>query len=116
MKRLILSIIFLTCFQILKAETPVLTLEYKYSNSVDTVHFQKMKLDNEFCCNFVILSTPSDTVNKDVTILKHTKTGVVLGVIHGRPTKEFILQVCKQYNYLDKEYVDKLAMQVTKLK
>lgn len=116
MKKLILSILFITCLQLVKAETPVLTIEYKYSNAVDTVHFQKMKLDNEFCCNFVVISTPGDTTTQDMTILKHTQTGVTLGIIYGKPTKEFILQICKQYNYLDREYVDNLALLMTKQK
>ena len=116
MKKLILSITFLLAFQFVKAETPILTIEYKYSNAVDTVHFQSMKLDNEFCCNFVIVSTPSDTTNKDMTILKHTQTGVTLGVIYGRPTKEFILKICQQYNYLDRQYVDNLVSLMSKQK
>lgn len=43
---------FLTCFYILKAETPVLTIEYKYSNAINNVHFQKMKLVTTFVAIF----------------------------------------------------------------
>lgn len=113
MKKIILSLLFLVVFQLSKAETPVLTIEYKYSNAVDTTHFQKMKLDNEFCCNFMIVSTPNDSTNKDVTILKHTQTGVTLGVIYGRPSKDFILKICQQYGYLDRNYVDDLALKLS---
>lgn len=112
MKRIILFLLFLSTFQLSKAETPILTVEYKYSNVKDTLHFQSLKNDNEFCCNFVVLSTPGDSINKNVTILRHTETGVILGTIYGRPSKEFILKICQQYGYLNREYVDNLANQM----
>jgi len=112
MKKIILSLIFLSLFQIAKADNPILTVEYKYSNVNDTTHFQKMRLDNEFCCNFIIESTPGDSLNNDVTILKHTETGVVLGKIYGKPSKDFIIKICEQYGYLNRNYVDELAYKI----
>ena len=112
MKNILTTLLIVLCFSVVKAEPPVITLEYKYSNPTDTLHFQNMKTDNEFCCNFVIMSTEADSTNSDVVFLKHTETGVVLGKIYGKPSKEFILQICQTYGYLNKDIVDKLAYQM----
>lgn len=109
MKRILLALIFLTISNITKADNPILTVEYKYSSVKDTLHFQKMRMDNDFCCNFVIESTPSDSLDQDVTIIKHTESGVILGRIYGKPTKEFIIKICNQYGYLNRNYVDELV-------
>lgn len=112
MKKILTTLLIVLSFSVVKAETPVITLEYKYSNPIDTLHFENMKSDNDFCCNFVITSTEADSTNSDVVLLRHTETGVVLGKIYGKPTKQFILQICQTYGYLNKESVDKLAYQM----
>ena len=114
MKKLIL-ITLLLGFQIVKAETPIITSEYKYKNASDTTHFVNMKSDNEFCCNFIITSTPADS-SGNVTLLRHTKTGVVLGTFYGRPSKEFIMEICNKMGYLDSKNVDAIAENMIKFK
>lgn len=115
MKKLILIALLILGFQIAKAETPIITIEYKYKNASDTTHFVSMKSDNEFCCNFIITSSPSDS-NGNITLIKHTKTGVVLGTIYGKPSKEFIMDICNKMGYLDQDNVDKIAEGVLKTK
>jgi len=115
MKRIILIALLILGFQIVKAETPIITIEYKYKSASDTTHFVNMKSDNEFCCNFIITSTPADS-SGNVTLLKHTKTGVVLGTFYGRPSKEFIMEICNKMGYLDQNNVDKIAESVLKSK
>lgn len=115
MKKLILITLLILGVQIVKAETPIITIEYKYKNASDTTHFVNMKSDNEFCCNFIITSTPSDS-NENVTLLRHTKTGVVLGTFYGKPSKQFIMDICNRMGYLDQSNVDKIAEDMLKLK
>jgi hypothetical protein len=74
-----------------------------------------MKSDNEFCCNFIITSTPADSIG-NVTLLRHTKTGVVLGTFYGRPSKEFIMEICNKMGYLDSKNVDAIAENMIKFK
>lgn len=116
MKNILLTIAFLLTTQFVKADPPVITLEYKYTVAKDTTHFQSMKSDNEFCCNFVVVSTPADSAESNITLIKHTETGVVLGKIYGKPTKDFIVKVCQTNGFLDKQKVDKLASDMLKLK
>jgi hypothetical protein len=115
MKKIVLITLLILGFQIVKAETPIITIEYKYKNASDTTHFVKMKSDNEFCCNFIITSTPSDST-ENVTLLRHTKTGVVLGTFYGRPSKEFIMDICNRMGYLDSKNVDAIAENMLKFK
>jgi len=115
MKKLILITLLILGFQIAKAETPIITIEYKYKNVSDTTHIVSMKSDNEFCCNFIIISTPADS-SGSVTLLRHTKTGVVLGTFYGRPSKEFIMEICNKMGYLDPKNVDAIAENMIKFK
>lgn len=115
MKKIILIALLILGFQIVKAETPIITIEYKYKNASDTTHFVNMKSDNEFCCNFIITSTPADS-SGNVTLLRHTKTGVVLGTFYGRPSKEFIMEICNKMGYLDPKNVDAIAENMIKFK
>lgn len=114
MKKMILVLLLLTT-QLAKAETPIITIEYKYKNASDTTHFVNMKSDNEFCCNFIITSTPSDS-NENVTLLRHTKTGVILGTFYGKPSKDFIMEICNKMGYLDSKNVDAIAENMLKFK
>ena len=116
MKKIILLLILLTGSQLVKAESiPVITIECKYSNDSDTTHFVNLKNDNEFCCNFIVTKSPSDS-NGNVTLIKHTKTGVVLGTFYGKPSKEFIMTICNKMGYLDQDNVDKIAESMLKFK
>ena len=116
MKKIFLIIlIILTGSQFVKADnTPAITIECKYVNASDTTHFVKLKSDNEFCCNFIVTSSLNS--KEDVTLLKHTKTGVVLGTFYGRPSKEFIMDICKKMGYLDQKNVDMIAQSMLKIK
>lgn len=119
MKKLILIIlIILTGSQFVKAEnTPAITIEYKYKNVSDTtVYFTSLKSDNHFCCNFLITATPATDSTNNITLLKHTKTGVILGTFYGKPSKEFIMEICKKMGYLDAERVDVIAEGIIKMK
>ena len=53
---------------------------------------------------------------EDVTLIKHTKTGVVLGTFYGKPSKEFIMTICNKMGYLDQNNVDKIAESMLKFK
>lgn len=115
MKKIILLLILLTGSQLVKAEsTPIITIECKYSNSSDTTHFVNLKNDNEFCCNFIL--TTSLDYCENVTLIKHTKTGVVLGTFYGKPSKELIMDICRKNNFLDQDNVDKIAESMLKFK
>jgi hypothetical protein len=115
MKKLILILSLILGSQIVKAESlPAITIECKYVNASDTTHFVKLKSDNEFCCNFIVTSTLNS--NENITLIKHTKTGVVLGTIYGRPSKEFIMDICKKMGYLDSKNVDVIAESMLKMK
>jgi hypothetical protein len=115
MKKIILILSLLLGVQIVKAESlPTITIECKYVNASDTTHFVKLKSDNEFCCNFIVTSSLNS--KEDVTLLKHTKTGVVLGTFYGRPSKEFIMDICKKMGYLDQKNVDMIAQSMLKVK
>ena len=117
MKNLFLILlIVLTGSQFAKADnTPAITIEYKYKNLSDTTYFTTLKSDNDFCCNFLITSNLSDS-NDNVTLLRHTKTGVVLGTFYGRPSKEFIMDICKKMGFLDPKNVDMIAENMLKMK
>jgi hypothetical protein len=117
MKKLaLILLIILTGSQFAKADnTPAITIEYKYKNASDTIHITNMKSDNEFCCNFIITSTQADS-SGNVTLLRHTKTGVVLGTFYGRPSKEFIMDICKKMGYLDTKNIDAIAESMLKIK
>jgi hypothetical protein len=114
MKNLLLIVSLFLGFQIAKADTPKITIECKYVNVIDSLHFTKLKSDNEFCCNFLVTSGIDSTGN--ITLIKHTKTGVVLGTIYGKPSKEFIMDICNKMGYLDQENVDRIAESVLKSK
>jgi hypothetical protein len=114
MKRILLILTLFLGFQIAKAETPTITIECKYVNVIDSSHFTKLKSDNEFCCNFLLTSGIDSTEN--ITLIKHTKTGVVLGTIYGKPSKEFIMDICNKMGYLDEKSVDKMAESMLKSK
>jgi hypothetical protein len=117
MKKLaLILLIILTGSQFVKADnTPAITIEYKYKNLSDTTYFTNLKSDNDFCCNFLITSNLSDS-NENVTLLRHTKTGVVLGTFYGRPSKEFIMDICKKMGFLDPNNVDMIAENMLKIK
>lgn len=116
MKKLFLILVILLTVQFVKADnTPAITIEYKYKTVSDTVYFTDLKSDNDFCCNFLITSNLSDS-NDNVTLLKHTKTGVVLGTFYGRPSKEFIMEICRKMGYLDPKNVDIIAENMLKMK
>lgn len=115
MKKLIILFILLSFSQLIKAETlPTITIECKYVNYSDTTHFVKLKSDNEFCCNFVLVSSLNSKEN--VTLIKHTETGVVLGTFYGKPSKELIMDICNKMGYLDKDNVDRIAKSMLKIK
>ena len=115
MKKIILILSLLLGVQIVKAESlPIITIECKYSNASDTTHFVNLKNDNEFCCNFIL--TTSLDYCENVTLIKHTKTGVVLGTFYGKPSKEFIMTICNKMGYLDQDIVDKIAESMLKFK
>ena len=112
MKKLTLTLILLTIIQFAKAEgNPPLTIEYKYKSVSDTTYCSNLKLDNNFCCNFIITSSPSQT-NDNIMLIKHTKTGVVLGTFYGKPSKSFIMEVCSKQGYLDPSKVDKIVQKM----
>jgi len=116
MKKLFLILVILLTVQFVKADnTPAITIEYKYKTVSDTVYFTALKSDNDFCCNFLITSNLSDS-NENITLLKHTKTGVVLGTFYGRPSKEFIMEICRKMGYLDSKNVDMIAENMLKMK
>jgi hypothetical protein len=103
----------LTGSQFVKAESkPIITIECKYLNASDTTHFVYLKNDSEFCCNFIL--TTSLDYSEEVTLIKHTKTGVVLGTFYGKPSKEFIMDICNKMGYLDQNKVDKIAESILK--
>jgi hypothetical protein len=105
----------LTGSQLVKAESiPIITIECKYSSASDTTHFTNLKNDNEFCCNFIL--TTSLDYCENVTLIKHTKTGVVLGTFYGKPSKEFIMEICNKMGYLDSKNVDAIAENMIKFK
>ena len=115
MKKIILLLLLLTGSQLVKAESkPIITIECKYSNASDTTHFVNLKNDNEFCCNFIL--TTSLDYCENVTLIKHTKTGVVLGTFYGKPSKESIMTICNKMGYLDQNIVDKIAESMLKFK
>jgi hypothetical protein len=115
MKKIILILSLLLGSQIVSAESlPSITIECKYVNASDTTHFIKLKSDNEFCCNFIVTSSLNS--NENITLIKHTKTGVVLGTIYGKPSKEFIMDICNRMGYLDQTNVDKIADGMLKIK
>lgn len=117
MKNIILILTLCFCINFVKAsEKPPITIEYKYTVASDTLHLKEMKNDNDFCCNFVVVSSKADSTHSDVTLIKHTETGAVLGVIYGKASKKFILDICKQYGYLDKENVDRMANRIQNFK
>ena len=111
MKKLTLTLILLTIIQFAKAEgNPPLTIEYKYKSTSDTTYCSNLKLDNNFCCN----SSLSET-NDNTMLIKHTKTGVVLGTFYGKPSKSFIMEVCSKQGYLDPSKVDKIVQKMLKV-
>jgi hypothetical protein len=115
MKKIILIALLILGFQLVKAESiPIITIECKYSSASDTTHFTNLKNDNEFCCNFIL--TTSLDYCENVTLIKHTKTGVVLGTFYGKPSKEFIMEICNKMGYLDSKNVDAIAENMIKFK
>jgi hypothetical protein len=112
----LILLILLTGSQLVKAEnTPIITIEYIYKNVSDTSYFANLKSDNDFCCNFLVTSSLSES-NENVTLLRHTKTGVVLGTFYGRPSKEFIMEICRKMGFLDSNNVDMIAENMLKIK
>ena len=112
MKRIfitIASLLFLGYNGNSKPIQPKITLECVYST--EHTHFDQLMQDKDLCCTFELKTTCSDTVNESFIIVRHTETGVQLGIIYGVPTKAFILHVYKDYltDYLDKGMVQKIA-------
>jgi len=116
MKKLIITLILLTIIQFAKADgnPTLLTIEYKYKKASDTTYCSNLKSDDNFCCNFIITSSLSET-NDNTMLIKHTKTGVVLGTFYGKPSKSFIMEVCSKQGYLDPSKVDKIVADVLKV-
>jgi hypothetical protein len=48
-------------------------------------------------------------------LIKHTKTGVVLGTFYGKPPRSFIMEVCSKQGYLDPSKVDKIVADMLKV-
>lgn len=113
MKKLTLTFILLIVSQLTKAEGNPLTIEYKYKAASDTSYCSILKSDPDFCCFFVVTASPSES-NDNITLIKHTKTGVVLGTFYGRPSKKSIMEVCEKYGYLDPKVADEMALKILK--
>lgn len=77
-------------------EEPKYIIEYAYANANDTLRVISLKLDNNFCCYYDIELKASDTKN-DVCYIRDKKTGVLLGTLFGKPTKEFLLFIYENH-------------------
>jgi hypothetical protein len=73
-------------------EEPKYIIEYEYSNASDTLRVANLKADVNFCCYYDIVMKANNT-DSDVCYIKDKKTGVLLGTLYGKPTKEFLLLV-----------------------
>jgi hypothetical protein len=71
-------------------EDPKYIIEYSYVNANDTLRITNLKSDANFCCYYDIEMKASES-KSDVCYIKDKKTGVLLGTLYGKPTKEFLL-------------------------
>jgi len=93
MKKLIL--LFLLAFSIkanAKNEEPRLLLEYNYGCTCDTSRVLNMKADPNFCCYYDI-ECKANKSSEDICYIRDRETGILLGTIYGKPTKEFLLHI-----------------------
>lgn len=80
-------------------EDPKYIIEYSYVNANDTLRITNLKADANFCCYYDIEMKASES-KSDVCYIKDKKTGVLLGTLYGKPTKEFLLFIYeKQLKY-----------------
>ena len=115
MKKLTLTFILLIVAQLVKAEGNPLTIEYKYKTTSDTSYCSNLKSDPDFCCFFVVTYSPSES-SDNITLIKHTKTGAVLGTFYGSPSKKSIMDVCDKFGFLDPKKADEMALKILKFK
>jgi hypothetical protein len=71
-------------------EEPKYIIEYSYVNANDTLRVTNLKADANFCCYYDIEMKASDS-KSDVCYIRDKKTGVLLGTLYGKPTKDFLL-------------------------
>lgn len=112
MKKLIITA-FIISSQISRAEGTPLTIEYKWKSSKDTAYCDQLRQDPKLCCHFSIVASKTES-SEDVVVIRHSKTGVVLGTFYGRPPKIFIIEVCEKYGYFDTVMCDKIAEAISK--
>jgi hypothetical protein len=93
MKKLILlSLLAFSIQANAKSDEPKLLLEYNYGCTCDTSRVLNMKSDADFCCYFDI-EVKANNSSEDICYIRDRETGVLLGTIYGKPTKEFLLHI-----------------------
>ena len=75
-----------------KETEPKLILEYNYGCTCDTMRVVALKDDPNFCCYYEIQAKPN-SASEDICYIRDKETGVLLGTIYGKPTKEFLLYI-----------------------
>ena len=96
-----------------KNEEPKLLLEYNYGCTCDTSRVLNMKADPNFCCYFDI-ECKANNSSEDICYIRDKETGVLLGTIYGKPTKEFLLYIYNnqlQYIYETDQIAKLIAME-----
>jgi hypothetical protein len=96
-----------------KNEEPKLLLEYNYGCTCDTSRVLNMKADPNFCCYFDI-ECKANNSSEDICYIRDRETGILLGTIYGKPTKEFLLYIYNnqlQYIYQTDQIAKLVAME-----
>ena len=75
-----------------KETEPKFILEYNYGSTCDTMRMVTLKDDPNFCCYYKIQAKSNGT-SEDIYYIRDKETGVLLGTIYGKPTKEFLLYI-----------------------
>ena len=93
MKKIFTILTMLIAFGVNAKNTePKLLLEYNYGCTCDTTRVLQMKQDINFCCYYEV-SIKANTSSEDICYVRDKETGVLLGTIYGKPTKEFLLLI-----------------------
>lgn len=112
-KLLLLSLLAFSINVNAKNGEPKLLLEYNYGCTCDTSRVLNMKSDAGFCCYFDI-EVKANTSSEDICYIRDRESGVLLGTIYGKPTKEFLLHIYQtnlKYLYADNQIKKLIDMQ-----
>ena len=111
MKKLIcIFAVFMLSLTAFAENEPTLILEVHAKTQAELKLVTQYANDTTFCCLFDVQAELTGSEDSYTKII-HKETGIVLGTVHGTPSKQFILKIYKEF--LTPAYIDKVVGNAT---